>query len=127
MPRLEDFTPGAQVKGILAGSPVTVVSVKWHGSNALVLTYKDGERKPDVTLLYRDNDPALEILQPGRHRKFSKCLAADEAKDAVGGFINLIQTHTVGPGRLLPWIESRDCRSLWFQRDQRAYSTGGIC
>ena len=75
MPRLEDFTPGAQVKGILAGSPVTVVSVKWHGSNALVLTYKDGERKPDVTLLYRDNEPALEILQPGRHRKFSKVLS----------------------------------------------------
>lgn len=82
MPRLEDLTPGAQVKGILAGSPVTVVSV---------------------------------------NRKFSKCLAADEAKDAVGGFINLIRAHTVGPWKLLPWIESRDCRSLWFQRDQRAF------
>jgi SNF2 family DNA or RNA helicase len=71
MPRLEDLTPGAQVKGILAGGPVTVIGVKWHGSNALELTYKDGEGRPDVTLLYRDHEPSLEILQPGRQWSFT--------------------------------------------------------
>jgi superfamily II DNA or RNA helicase len=71
MPCLEDLIPGAQVKGVLAGGPVTVVSVKWHGSNAMELTYKDCEGRPDVTLLYRDREPALEILQPGRQWSFT--------------------------------------------------------
>jgi hypothetical protein len=44
MPRLEDLLSG----------------VKWHGSNALELTYKDGEGRPDVTLLYRDHEPSLD-------------------------------------------------------------------
>ena len=71
MPRLEDLTPGAQVKGVLPGGPVTVVGVKWHGSNALELTYKDCEGSPNVTLLYRDHEPSLEILQPGRQWSFT--------------------------------------------------------
>jgi hypothetical protein len=71
MPRLEDLTPGAQVKGIQPGGPVTVVGVKWHGSNALELTYKDCEGRPNVTLLYRDHEPSLEILQPGRQWSFT--------------------------------------------------------
>jgi hypothetical protein len=41
MPRLEDLTPGSQVKGILPGCPVTVISIKF--SNVVELTYKDGE------------------------------------------------------------------------------------
>ena len=45
---------------------MTVIGVKWHGSNALELTYKDGEGRPDVTLQYHDHEPSLEILQPGR-------------------------------------------------------------
>jgi superfamily II DNA or RNA helicase len=70
-PRLEDLTPGAQVKGVLGGGPVTVVSVKWHGSNALELTYKDCQGRPEVTLLYRDRELSLEILQPGRQWSFT--------------------------------------------------------
>jgi hypothetical protein len=69
MHRLEDLTPGAQVRGVLPGGPVTLVGVKWYGSNALELTYKDCEGRPNVTLLYRDHEPALEILQPGRQWK----------------------------------------------------------
>jgi len=71
MPRLEDLTPGAQVKGLLPGGPVTVLSTKWHGTNVVELTYKDGEGRPGITLLYRDREPSLEILQPGRQWSFT--------------------------------------------------------
>jgi len=71
MPRLEDLTPGAQATGVLPGGPVTVVSTKWHGTNVVELTYKDGEGHPGVTLLYRDSEPALEVLEPGRQWSFS--------------------------------------------------------
>ena len=71
MPRLEDLTPGAQVKGILPGGPVTVISAKWHGTNVLELTYKDGEGRTDQALLYRDNEPALKIIEPGRQWSFT--------------------------------------------------------
>ena len=71
MPRLEDLTPGAQVTGVLPGGPVTVVSTKWHGTNVVELTYKEADGRPGVTLLYRDSEPALAVLQPGRQWSFT--------------------------------------------------------
>jgi hypothetical protein len=38
--RLEDLTPGATVRGILPGDAVSVVSVQWHGSDAVTLVYR---------------------------------------------------------------------------------------
>jgi len=35
--KLEDLTPGTSVQGLLPHSAVTVVSVQWHGSEALTL------------------------------------------------------------------------------------------
>ena len=33
--KLEDLTPNAVVRGLLPDGPATVVSVQWHGSDAL--------------------------------------------------------------------------------------------
>jgi hypothetical protein len=41
MSKLEDLKHDARVKGILPNDIVTVVDVKWHGSMAVELTYKD--------------------------------------------------------------------------------------
>ena len=38
--KLEDLTINASVKGVLADSLVTVVSVRWFGDSAVELTYK---------------------------------------------------------------------------------------
>ena len=38
---LDQLTPGTSVKGLLPDCLVTVVSVRWFGSEALELTYKD--------------------------------------------------------------------------------------
>jgi hypothetical protein len=54
MAQLEDLTRGAQVLGILPDTPVTVVDVKWYGSTAVGLTYKDPAGRLGNELLYRE-------------------------------------------------------------------------
>lgn len=41
--RLEELTPSARVSGVVGAGEVTVVAVEWHGTNALTLTYRDGD------------------------------------------------------------------------------------
>lgn len=70
MARLEDLTPNASVRGILPNGLVTVVSVQWHGSVAVELTYKTPEGKVANQLLYRHDEPTLEIVEQGRPWSF---------------------------------------------------------
>ncbi len=71
MARLEDLTRGAQVKGILPDCLVTVVDVQWHGSAVIELTYKDAAGHLGHELLFRDHEPTLEVLAPGRLWNFA--------------------------------------------------------
>lgn len=70
MARLEDLTRGAVVKGILPDNLVTIVDIKWYGSNAMELTYKDALGRLGSELLYRDREPMLEIATAGRPWSF---------------------------------------------------------
>jgi SNF2 family DNA or RNA helicase len=70
MARLEELTRGAAVKGVLADSLVTVVDVKWIGSVAVELTYKDAAGQLGSELLYRDREPTLEIAAAGKPWSF---------------------------------------------------------
>ena len=70
MTRLEDLQPSASVRGVLPNGLVTVVSVQWFGSEALELTYKDAAGKVANELLYRHNEPRLEIVEHGRPWSF---------------------------------------------------------
>ncbi len=70
MARLEDLTRGAAVKGVLADGLVSVVDVKWFGSNVVELTYKDGSGRLGNELIYRDREPTLEIATVGRPWSF---------------------------------------------------------
>ena len=71
MAKLEDLTKGATVKGILTNSLVTVVDIKWYGSDVLELTYKDtATGRPGNELLYRDRESTLEIVTIGRPWSF---------------------------------------------------------
>src|ERR1700720_106539 len=70
MTKLEDLKRGTTVKGILPDCLVTVIDVKWYGSAAVELTYKDPSGKPSVVLLYRDREPTLEICETGRPWSF---------------------------------------------------------
>ena len=70
MAKLEDLTRSAAVRGILPDCLVTVIDVKWYGSEVIELTYKDPLGKPGVELLYRDREPALEVVAAGRPWSF---------------------------------------------------------
>jgi len=70
MSTLESLQPNAAVRGILPDALVTVVNVQWFGSDALELTYKDPAGKVANTLLYRDDEPRLEVVVQGRPWSF---------------------------------------------------------
>jgi superfamily II DNA or RNA helicase len=70
MTRLEDLTPTAAVSGILPDSLVTVVSVQWFGSEALELTYKAPSGRVANELLYRHDEPRLQLVEHGRPWSF---------------------------------------------------------
>jgi hypothetical protein len=61
--KLEDLQPNAAVRGILPDALVSVVSVQWFGSEALELTYKTPAGKVANELLYRHDEPRLEIIE----------------------------------------------------------------
>ncbi|MEV5414474.1 helicase-related protein [Thermopolyspora sp. NPDC052614] len=58
--KLEDLTPGAVVAGVIPHGEVSVVAVKWHGSNAVNLTYR-ADHGLGEQVLYRDHEPRLRI------------------------------------------------------------------
>ena len=68
--KLEDLRANAVVRGVLAEGLVTVVSVQWFGSEALELTYKTPAGRVANELLYRDDEPRLEIVEIGRPWSF---------------------------------------------------------
>lgn len=80
MARLEDLTRGASVRGILPGSLVTIIDVKWFGTAAVELTFKDASGRPDHQLLYRDDEARFDVVQAGRPWSF----------DADGDMLRLV-------------------------------------
>jgi SNF2 family DNA or RNA helicase len=80
MSGLDELKPGATVKGILPNGLVTVVNVQWHGSEALELTYKSPEGKVANELLYRHDEPRVEVVEVGRPWSF----------DGDGGLFRLV-------------------------------------
>ena len=70
MSKLEELKPNAAVRGILPDGLATVVSVQWFGSEALELTYKTASGKVANELLYRHDEPRLEVVTQGRPWSF---------------------------------------------------------
>ena len=68
--KLEHLTVGAAIRGILPDALVTVVSAQWFGSEALELTYKTPAGKLANELIYRHDEPRLEIVEQGRPWSF---------------------------------------------------------
>src|SRR5438046_8361074 len=70
MTKLEDLCSNASVRGILPDALVAVVSVQWFGSEALELTYKTPSGRVANELLYRHDEPRLEVVEHGRPWSF---------------------------------------------------------
>jgi len=69
--QLEDLKPGVQVSGIVPGQSVLVINLKWHGTTAVELFYKRADGQPGTQLLYRDDEPRLEIVESKRAWHFN--------------------------------------------------------
>jgi len=65
MAKLEDLKLNAQVKGIDPSGPVSILNVKWHGSDVVEVTYRDVSGKDHSELLYRDRETDLEVIEAG--------------------------------------------------------------
>ena len=62
MALLESITIGTYVLGIdNSNAPITVISVKWHGTNALTVTYRSVNGTVGEQILYREDEPNLQI------------------------------------------------------------------
>ena len=70
MTKLEDLKRDAVIKGIIPTGSVTIIDIKWHGSDVIELTYKDESGKLANELIYRDREPDLEIIKRGRTWSF---------------------------------------------------------
>src|SRR6266436_5256160 len=70
MSRLEEITPGAAIKGILPDALVSAINAQWFGSEALELTYKDSQGRVGNQLLYRHDEPRIEVVAAGRPWSF---------------------------------------------------------
>jgi len=70
MTKLEFLLPSTSVRGILPDSAVTVVNVQWFRSEALELTYKEPTGRVGNQLLYRHDEPRLEVVEAGRPWSF---------------------------------------------------------
>src|SRR5215469_7013697 len=70
MSSLEALQPNASVRGILPDTLVTVVGVQWFGSEAVELTYKTPAGRVANELLYRHDEPRIEIVEEGRPWSF---------------------------------------------------------
>ncbi len=70
MMTLEQLQPNAAIRGIVPDALVTVVSVQWFGSAALTLIYRTAAGQLADRVLYRDDEPHLEIVEEGRPWSF---------------------------------------------------------
>ena len=68
--KLDLLQPDAVVRGVLPNAVVTVVSLQWHGSDALTLVYRDPNGRVADEILYRHDEPRLEIVETGRPWSF---------------------------------------------------------
>ncbi len=70
MSKLEELKANASVRGILPDGLAMVVSVQWFGSGTLGLTHKTGAGWVANELVYRHDEPWLQVVTEGRLRSF---------------------------------------------------------
>ena len=62
MGALESLVSGAVVAGVDAGGTVEVVQVEWHGSQAVTLTYRAADGRPQERMLFRTDESTFDVV-----------------------------------------------------------------
>ncbi len=68
---LEDLKQGAIVKGLSPEGIAKVVNVEWFGDQAIKVVYEDSAGQVKNRLVYRSDEPQLEIVTQGRPWSFN--------------------------------------------------------
>jgi len=68
--KLEELTPGSQVAGLAGDGPATIVQARWHGTDALTVTFRDEGGRVSEQVLFRDDEDRLETVAAGRPWSF---------------------------------------------------------
>lgn len=68
--KLEEITPGVSLTGIDGSGIVVVEAVKWFGTEAIEIIYKDQTGRTGNGIYYRDAESSLEIATAGRAWSF---------------------------------------------------------
>lgn len=63
MAKLEEMTVGANLMGLAGNETVNVISVKWYGSAAIEITYKDSKGQLGNQIVYREDEARIELLE----------------------------------------------------------------
>lgn len=67
MTKLENIIPGAQVEGLTPdGASVTVEKIDFYGSDAANVLFRDGAGVVRETLVYRQNEQALKVVESAK-------------------------------------------------------------
>ncbi|MDR0391011.1 MAG: DUF3883 domain-containing protein [Planctomycetaceae bacterium] len=61
MIRLEEITVGASVTGLAGNAPVNIVAVKWHGTNAITVTFRTLNGNVAEQILFREGNEHIEV------------------------------------------------------------------
>jgi superfamily II DNA or RNA helicase len=69
--RLEELTPGTLVRGLVPGVTVKIIQVEWFGDQAVKVTFEGPNGAVRNRLIYRSDEPSLELVEPGRAWSFS--------------------------------------------------------
>jgi hypothetical protein len=70
MVSLEQLNPNASVRGLVSGTTVKVVQVEWFGDQAVKVTFEEPTGAVRNRLVYRSDEAALELVEPGRAWSF---------------------------------------------------------
>ncbi|MCL1920225.1 MAG: SNF2-related protein [Kiritimatiellaeota bacterium] len=61
MVRLEDITVGVHISGLSGSTPMSVVAVKWHGTNAMTVTFKNHAGHVAEQIVYREDENRIDV------------------------------------------------------------------
>ncbi len=70
MAALEDLKAAATVKGLSPAGLAKVVQIEWFGDQAVKATFEDGAGAVRNRLVYRNEEPTLEVVTAGRPWSF---------------------------------------------------------
>jgi superfamily II DNA or RNA helicase len=71
MTRLKDLRVGGILRGLVPGQAVTLRHVELHSDDVASVTFVDGEGKVEQALVYRDQEPQLELVHQSRPLSFA--------------------------------------------------------